>query len=290
MFELRKIGIVKRASALLLDAILLVVLTTGFIFIISLICNFNHQQDLADGYYNEWEDFRKDYIADVSDYYGFVYTEDGNSYKVEKDGKKSEIGKVIELLDKSNGEFDYEKPNAEKVAEAYEAYLLLTPSAKVEAQYKLVYSLLFMMISIGALLSYIVLEFVLPIIFKNGQTVGKKVFGICLVRADCVKITTLALFARTILGKFTIETMFPILLMFMLLFGGMGWLALILLSALTILNIVLFFATKNKTPIHDLIAGTVVVDAKLQMIYASEEELVQKKSEAAAEEAVRAKW
>ena len=46
MFELRKIGIVKRLSAWFLDAILLAVLTTGFMFLISLICNFNYEQDL----------------------------------------------------------------------------------------------------------------------------------------------------------------------------------------------------------------------------------------------------
>ena len=34
MFELRKIGIVKRLSAWFLDAILLAVLTTGFMFLI----------------------------------------------------------------------------------------------------------------------------------------------------------------------------------------------------------------------------------------------------------------
>jgi len=45
MFELKKIGIIKRLSALLLDAVLLAVLTTGFMWIISLICNFDKQQD-----------------------------------------------------------------------------------------------------------------------------------------------------------------------------------------------------------------------------------------------------
>ena len=290
MFELRKIGIVKRASALLLDAILLMVLTTGFIFIISLISKFDHHQKLANEYYNEWEGFRKDYAGDVAEYYGFVYKEDGENYTVEKDGNKSDLDAVFTKLGKSNGEFDSSIPNFEKVAEAYDVYMALTPAAKVEAQYKLVESLLFMMISIGLLLSYIVLEFILPLILKNGQTVGKKVFGIALVRVDCVKITTLALFARTILGKFTIETMFPVFLIYMLFFGGLGFISIILLAAMAILNIVLFFATKNKTPIHDLLAGTVAVDMKLQMIFQSEEELIQKKSLAAKDEAEKAKW
>lgn len=278
MFELRRIGIVKRASALLLDAILLAVLTTGFMFIISLICNYSNEEKLSNQYYNEWEDFRKEYVGAVADYFGFTYEENDDGYVIKKDGQETSLGKVMEKLDASKGEVDPDKLNADKVAEAYQKYLTLTPVAKVNAQYKYVYSLLFMMVSLGILLAYIVLEFVIPIFLKNGQTVGKKVFGICLVRTDCVKITTLALFARTLLGKFAIETMFPVLLVFLFLFGGIGILAIILFAAITILNVVLFFATKNRTPIHDMLAGTVAVDMKLQMIFQSEEELIEKKT------------
>lgn len=271
MFELRKTGIVKRASALLLDVILLAVLTTGFMFIISLICNYSHEEALSTQYFNEWEEFRKEYVGGVASHYGFTYEEKDDGYVIKKDGQESSLGAVMEKLDASKGEDP-------ETAEAYAKYLTLTPVAKVNAQYKYVYSLLFMMVSVGILLAYVVLEFVIPIILKNGQTVGKKVFALCLVRIDCVKITNLALFARTFIGKFAIETMFPVLLVFLFLFGGLGLLALILLGALLIMNIILFFATKNKTPIHDILAGTVVVDAKLQMIFQSEEELMAKKT------------
>ena len=283
MFELRKIGFVKRASALLLDAILLTVLTTGFMFIISLICNYSHEEKLANSYYEQWDDFRVKYIEDVGRFYGFVYKEDGRSYTVETyEGEKATIDDILTKLEDSEG-LDAE------TAEAYEVYLTLTPAAKVNAQYKYVYTLLFMMVSLGLLLAYIVLEFVIPLILKNGQTVGKKVFGIALVRSDCVKISVLSLFARSLLGKFAIETMFPVLLAFMFLFGGMGLLSVILFAAITILNVALFFATKNRTPIHDMLAGTVAVDMKLQMIFESEEELIQKKSLQAKEEAEKSK-
>ena len=55
-------------------------------------------------------------------------------------------------------------------------------------------------------------------------------------------------------------------------------LALILFAAIILLNIILFFATKNRTPIHDILAYTVTVDMKLQMIFASEDELNEKKA------------
>ena len=273
MFELKKIGIVRRASALLLDMILLVVLTTGFMFIISLICDYSHEQNLSIKYYNEWEDYREKYVEDVATYYNFVYEKTDSGYKISKDGASSNLNEVMSALSNSKGEDAATKT-------AYEAYTKLTPVEQVNMQYEYVYNLLFMMISIGVLLSYIVLEFIIPIILKNGQTVGKKVFSICLVRPNCVKITKLSLFARTILGKYAIETMFPILLVFLFLFGGLGILAIILFAAITLLNIILFFALKNRTPIHDLVAYTVAADMRVQMIFRTEDELVQKKAEA----------
>lgn len=271
MFELRKIGIVRRASAALLDVILLVVLTTGFMFILSLICNYSDQEKLSNKYYGEWEDFRKTYVADVADYYGYDYKTTGSDYTITKNGEESSLNSLMQSLKDSKGQ-----DAATKVA--YDASLELTPAEKVNWQYQYVYNLLFMMISVGTLLAYLALEFILPLIFKNGQTVGKKVFGICLVRTDCVKITNLSLFARTILGKYAIETMFPVLLVFLFIFGGIGILALILLAALALLNIVLFFATKNRTPIHDLLGCTVAADMRVQMIFQTEDELVEKKA------------
>ena len=271
MFELRKIGIVKRFSAQLLDVILLAVLATGFMYVISLICNYSAEEELATHNYTVWEDFRKTYVGDVAAQYGFTYEEDGDNYTIKKDGEASSLDALVSELKKSEG-----KDEATK--EAYDVFVTLPTAAEVNAQYSYVYNLLFMMTSIGILLSYIVLEFILPIIFKNGRTVGKKVFGICLVRPDCVKITTLSLFVRTFVGKYAIETMFPVLLVFLFLFGGLGLLAIILFAALELLNIILFFALKNRTPIHDLLAGTVAADMKLQMIFQSEQELIDKKT------------
>ena len=274
MFDLKKIGIIRRASAWLLDAILLAVLATGFMWIISLICGYSAAERLANEQYAAWEDFRKEDIPGVAEFYGFTYEEaEDGSYTVSKDGESASLQDVMDKLDKSEGQ-------DEGTAEAYSRYKELPPAAKVNAQYRYVYSLLFMMVSLGIFFSYMILEFILPLILKNGQTVGKKVFGICLVRPNCVKIAPIALFGRTLIGKFAIETMFPILLLFLFFLGGLGILALILLAALFILNIVLFFATKNRTPIHDVLAYTVAVDMRLQMIYESEEELNAKKAAA----------
>ena len=276
MFELKKIGFIKRASALLLDAILLAVLATGFIWLISLMCNFDHHWKLADQYQQQYNDFDVTYIRQIAKYYDkdFIVEEDeeGNLISIKKmDGTAATNNEILTIF-----VGDESKPAV--LQEAYAAYDALPTVATYNMQWRLATSLLFMMISLGILLSYLVLEFILPIILKNGQTVGKKVFGIALVRPDCVKIKNLALFARTFLGKFAIETMFPVLLAFLFFFGRLGWVALALLGALLVLNVVLFFVRKNRTPIHDILANTVAVDMKLQMIYASEEELAAQKA------------
>ena len=276
MFELKKIGIVKRASAWFLDAILLAVLTTGFMFLISLCCNYEAEQARAREYFQSWEDFRTTYLKDIAPYYGFDYEETETEYTITKDGDSATLDDVMKALVDSEG-------NDDATAEAYAQYMLLPPPQEVNKQYQYVYSLLFMMISIGLLLAYVVLEFIVPLGLKNGQTVGKKVFSIGLVRPDCVSINTLSLFARTFIGKFAIETMFPILLVFLFFFGGIGLLAVILLAALILLNAVLFFTTKNRTPIHDILASTVVIDLSLQAIYRSEDEFDEGKALAKAE-------
>lgn len=271
MFELRKIGIIRRASALLLDAILLVVLATGFMFLISLMCNYKEEEQLSTQYYAEWEEYRKTYASGIAAHCSYTYEETEDGYVITRNGEQSSLDELIgSLVDK--------KDESEAMQTAYAAYTALPKVEQVNWQYQYVYNLLFMMTSIGVLLSYIILEFVLPIIFKNGQTIGKKVFGCCLVRPNCVKITNLALFARTILGKYAIETMFPILLVFLFLFNGIGILAIILFAALALLNIILFIALKNRTPLHDILAGTVVADMRLQMIFQSDEELAEKKA------------
>ncbi len=274
MFELRKIGIVRRASAWLLDAILLSVLAVGFMFLISLMCNFDGEEKTAREYYDAWEGYRKEWVQEISEHYGFTYTaqdEENTEYTIQLNGQSATLNDVLTKLTE-------DEARDERMAAAYEAYGKLPPISKVNGQYQYVHNLLFMMISVGLALGYLILEFVIPLFLKNGQTVGKKVFSICLVRPNCVKVSAIAVFARTVIGKYAVEAMFPILLAFMFFFGGLGLLAIILFAAIILLNIILFFATKNRTPIHDILAYTVVVDMKLQMIFASDDELNEKKA------------
>lgn len=274
IFDLKKASIIKRASAFLLDVILLSVLAAGFMWIISIICDYSGEEALAKEYYAKYDEYESTYKKDLANSFDYVYySEDGKVTDLQ--GNEAAFSELVaKLVDwkQNSGTAD------EILQKAYDDYMALPSVNTVDKQAEYVYSLLFMMTSVGILLAYIVLELIVPLCLKNGQTVGKKVFAIGLVRPDCVKIGTMSLFARTILGKYSIETMFPVLLVFLFLFDGMGLLALILIAALFLTDVILLFATANKTPIHDLIAGTVSVDMATQMIFESEEEMLAKKN------------
>ena len=190
MYELKKIGIVKRASAWLLDAILLAVLATGIIWVISLICRFEAQSALLTQYNQQLNDFQEAHGKAVAEHYGYTYSVDEDGVlTVTKGGREASFDDVIRELVNSEGK-------DEAVKAAYDAYLNL-PINEFVAQYRLVSNLLFMMVTLGLLIAYMVLEFLVPLLMKNGQTIGKKIFGIGLVRPDCVKMPAFALFART---------------------------------------------------------------------------------------------
>ena len=94
----------------------------------------------------------------------------------------------------------------------------------------------------------------------------------------------------TVLGKFTVETMIPVLLIVMIYFGTMGIVATAIIAAIGIVQLGLFFATKNRSQIHDLISGTVAIDIASQMIFSTPEELLEYKKRIHEEAAQRAEY
>ena len=137
----------------------------------------------------------------------------------------------------------------------------------------------------GILLAVLILEFALPLFLKNGATVGKKVFGLGLIRGDCVRVNHLQLFTRALLGKFTIEIMIPLYLGIMIFNGSLGFMGLLVIGAILLLQVILYFATRTNSLIHDLMAGTVVVDIASQRIFANDEDRIAYLKRLAAEKA-----
>ena len=167
------------------------------------------------------------------------------------------------------------------------AYTALSEDGEALYAYNMVIYLTLIILSVGILLAYLLLEFVIPLFLKNGQTLGKKIFGICLMRNDGVRLPTLSLLVRTLLGKYTVETMVPVLILVMIFFNFLGLAGTLTILGLLILQIVVLAVTKTNSAIHDLLAGTVVVDMASQMIFENEEAMLEYKKKIAAEAAAQ---
>ena len=154
------------------------------------------------------------------------------------------------------------------------------------------YSLLLISFALGAVvvLAMLLWEFVLPLWLGHGQTLGKKAFGLCLVRQDGIRLSTLQLFARTVLGKCTIETLLPVYMILLSIWGIMAGAGAVILLALIIGQIACLALTRNNCALHDLLAATVVVDKASQRIFNSTDDLIAYQKKIAAERAARADY
>jgi len=164
-----------------------------------------------------------------------------------------------------------------------EAYSALIQDKEAIYSYNMVVSLTLVISSLAILSAYLLLEFFVPVKFGNGQTLGKKIFGVAVMRTDGVKVTAPLLFIRTILGKFTIETMIPVLICTMIFFNTIGIVGVLILGLILLVQIILLITTHTNSCIHDLLAKTVAVDMASQLIFETEEELIAYKNKVHAE-------
>lgn len=169
---------------------------------------------------------------------------------------------------------EYEQLTPEQLGALDAAYGALAADPEAVRAYDMVVQLTFLITTLGILFAFLLVEFTVPRLLQNGQTLGKKIFGIALMRPEAVRVGNAALFIRAILGKYTLETMIPVYLLIMMYFNRIGLLGTVFLIVLLIVQIVLMLATRGRTPIHDLIAGTVAVDLQSQRIFGSREEML----------------
>lgn len=247
--DLQKAGLWKRIAAWLLDAILLSVLAVGFGFGLSALLDYDGYSQTLESAYTNYENE-----------YGVTFDIDQTTYEA--------------MTEQERDQFD----------KAYQA--LMADEQAVKA-YNMLLSLSLLITTVGILAAVIVLEFVVPLLMGNGATIGKKVFSLGLIRTDGVKINTMQLFVRALLGKFTIETMIPLYLLLMMFWGMMGIVGTIILCILGIAQMLLYGFTRTNSLLHDLLAGTVVVDTSSQRIFASTDDLIEYTKRVHAEKAAR---
>lgn len=250
--DLQKASLLKRASAFLLDVILLAVMITGLAFMISSLTGY-------DSYTKQMDELETEY----EQRYGVSFDLSEQAYN--------------ELAEADRG----------KVDEAYAAY---SADERVVYVYNMMINLILLTTSLSILCAYLVLELMIPLIFGNGQTVGKKVFGIGLMQTNGVRVSTFSMFVRTVLGKCTIGTLVPAAIIILSILGSAGITGPVVLLLILVLQIGLVAGTKTNSAIHDVLAYTVAVDLASQMIFDSPEALLAYKKKIHAEAAERAEY
>ena len=249
VYDLQKAGLWKRISAWLFDGILLTILAVGCAWGLSSLLNYQQYSTAVDQAYASYEE-----TYDVS----FSITE-----------------------------AEYNAMPEEYRQRYTDAYNALITDSDAMYQYNMMLNLTLVITTLGILLAMVVLEFLVPIAVGDGQTLGKRIFGLCLVRTDGVKLNTLQLFTRTILGKYAIETMIPVYAGTLFFLGSLGLEVTLVVLALGLAQILILAFSRTNALIHDLLAGTAVVDRSSQMIFPSTEALIEYKKKIAADQASR---
>jgi uncharacterized RDD family membrane protein YckC len=237
----------KRLSAALFDAIILFTVIVGMALLLSTVLGYDSHIQRLD---------------ELEAEYGEQFGVDLQITAEEMQKLSEEERKVYEAADKAFGQ-----------------------DPDVIYTYNMMLSKAVLIVTFAILLGYLLLEFLVPLLFGNGQTFGKKLFGIGVMRVDGIRLPSILLFARTVLGKFTIGTMIPVYVVIMIIFGRLGLFGTVIIGALLLVQAILFFGTREHTPIHDKLAGTVTVDLASQMIFESPEALLEYKKRIHAETA-----
>lgn len=235
MIDLQKASLWKRISAALFDFILLCILVVGAATALSSVLNYDGYVEQVDEAY---EHYSEKYGVDLR-----ISEEDYN--------RLSEAEQ--ELFMAANREL-----NADEDA--------------VRA-YRMSQHLPLLTVTFSVLFGVLVMQVLIPLLFGNGQSLGKKIFGVALMRIDGIKMTALQLFVRSVLGKFAVELMIPIFIFINLYwFGSISIVGIAVLLLLLIAQIICLAVTRTGSLLHDVMAGTVAVDLASQMIFETKEE------------------
>lgn len=250
--DLQKPGMWKRISAWLLDIILLATMVVGIWWGLNALFRYD---DYLDTYTKASEFYAQKHGYDLS--------------LTEED---------VELMT------EQEREEAMKKAEAVNQDM--NADEEVVHAWNMMVSLSLLSVTLSVFFSMLLLEFVVPLLFGNGQTLGKKVFSIAITRIDSVQIKPLQLAMRTFLGKFTVETMLPIYLVILAMSGyglTMSLIALVIMTA----QILAPMLSRDDRALHDYIAGTMAVDIHSQRIFRTPQDLVDYKTKLHAEAVAR---
>lgn len=252
IYDLQKASMWKRISAFLFDLILLSIVSVLFAWVLSQVLGYDgYQQRLDEAYTRVGEEYGIDLRMPLAEY---------------------------NALDDAGR------------ATLNAAYDALSADAEANRTYSMLIQLTILISSIAILLGYLTMEFAVPLKLGDGRTLGKKVFGLAVMQNDGVRLRAVGLFIRTVLGKYAVETMIPVIILMMVFWGTIGVMGPIVLFAILAVEAAVMVGTKTNAMIHDLLAATVVVDYASQMIFDTREDLIRYKEKIHAEMAAKQEY
>ena len=280
MLDLQKATFSKRISAFLFDIIAMFIVVVGLACVISAVIGYDNElakrDELTSVHTNNYGIDMEKYKTLRAEYYTYVaYDANSKSYSINitddqlnslDEKQKTELRELENMLPAIN------LANRD----------MLDDEALQNQSIKIAVLEIFIIV-FSILISFLLLEFLIPLWLGNGQTIGKKIFGIGVMKVNGVKVGSLEMFVRAILAKYTLETMVPVFILLMFISGIIGGLGLIVLLALIISEIIVYIKSGTNSFLHDTLSLTVCVDIQSQMIFNSEEELIAYKEEQAAE-------
>ena len=154
---------------------------------------------------------------------------------------------------------EYEALTAEEKETYDAAYNALLSDEDAMHAYEMLVSLSLVIAACGILLALLIWELFIPL-FLGNRTLGKKLLGLCVIRKNGAPLTPLQLFARTLLGKFVIESLIPVYILLMLFWGSASPVGAAILLGLPILQFLLLRFSSTGCVIHDLVSGAIVAD------------------------------
>lgn len=234
MSDFYKAAPIKRFAAYLIDLILLLAITAGVAVAI-----FNAMD------YSSYNEQLQNHYARYEQEYGIDLNISQEEYQALTQKEMEKYDAVYEAMDKDDA-----------------------------ARYTLNKIVFIRLVSLaaGTLVGYLILEVMLPLILKNGQTIGKKALGLCVMHKDHIRVGVMQVILRAIVGKYFVGTLIPLVLLMVPNFRI--W----IISGSTIMAIIamtqafIVLMSQANCGIHDKLFHTVVADFTQQYIFDSVEE------------------
>ena len=234
--DIQKASVSKRLAALMLDVIILILIAAAIASVISLIWGYGDTVKSFEEHYKKYEE----------------------KYNIDTNMSAEE----------------YEALSPEQKEAYEEASRELAKDTEIIQLYTDLMTKTILIVFISLFFAFIIAEMAVPMLFGNGHTLAKKLFGIGVMRTDGVRVSSFQIFVRSIFGKFLMETLIPVMVILLEFFGVMSGMGIIVTALILLFQVILIIATKTNSAIHDTLAVTVVVDLQGQMIFDTPEDLM----------------